>query len=193
MLRRALEQLQWTKWRCSLHLYVGGTPESGALDAWSPYLGGVDLLWSTPELVDRDGDWAWSDDVFRHVPEHADVFVTLDADTLPVRSLEPILDQVVAADVVAGVVAHYPTILPFDYDERLSQWVCTPTPEWPEASVRAAWRRLAQGVVDAELGFEHTHSLMGPDVPRELREAPFDPNFGVVFFPRVHFERIAPG
>jgi hypothetical protein len=93
---------------------------------------------------------------------------------------------------VAGVVAHYPTLLPIDYDQGQSRWVCRSTPEWPEASVRAAWRRLAEGVVDVDLGFEHTHSLMGPDSPRELREAPFYLNFGVVFFPRGHFDRIAP-
>ncbi len=111
VLRRAFDRLPWTRWRCSLHVYVGGTPEPGALEAWRPHLGGVDLQWSTAEDVRRDGDWAQSDDVFRHAPEAADVLVTLDADTLPVQSLEPILDEVVADNVVAGTLAHYPTIL----------------------------------------------------------------------------------
>jgi hypothetical protein len=180
VLRRALDRLSWTRWRCTLHVYVGGTPEPGTLDVWEPHLGGVDLHWSSADDVARDSDWAQSDDVFRHPPEDADVLVTLDADTLPVRSLEPILDEVTGADVVAGTLAHYPTILPGHDEVSLAP------------SVREAWARLASGLVEVPLDFAFHHSLMASDAPRELREAPFYLNFGVVFLPRGHFDRIAP-
>jgi hypothetical protein len=180
VLRRVLDRLPWTRWRCSLHVYLGGTPESDVLDAWKPHLRGVDLRWSTAEDVRRDGDWAQSDDVFRQAPEGADVLVALDADTLPVRSLEPILDEVVADDVVAGTLAHYPTILDHRDGGRSAP------------SIREAWARLASGLVTAPLDFRFSHSLMEAELPVALREAPFYLNFGVVFFPRPLFDRIAP-
>ena len=180
VLRRAFDRLPWARWRYTLHVYLGGTPEAGALDAWKPHLGGVDLRWSTAEDERRDGDWAQSDDVFRHAPAAADVLVALDADTLPVRSLEPILDEVVADHVVAGTLAHYPTII--DHREGAAQ----------ETSIRDAWVRLASGLVTEPLDFRFSHSLMDAESPAELREAPFYLNFGVVFLPRRHFDRIAP-
>ena len=180
VLRRAFDRLPWTRWDHTLHVYLGGTPEVGALDAWRPHLDGVDLRWSTAEDEQRDGDWAQSDDVFRHAPAAADVLVALDADTLPVRSLEPILDEVVADDVVAGTLAHYPTII--DHREGAAQ----------EPSIRDAWARLASGLVTVPLDFDFSHSLMDAESPAALREAPFYLNFGVVFFPRHHFDRLAP-
>jgi hypothetical protein len=180
VLRRAFDKLPWTRWRCSLHVYVGGAPEPDALEAWRPHLGGVDLRWSTTEDERRDGDWAQSDDVFRHAPDAADVLVALDADTLPVQSLEPILDEVVADNVVAGTLAHYPTILEHrDGDGQAP-------------SIREAWIRLTSGLVTAPLDFRFSHSLMGTELPVAQREAPFYLNFGVVFFPRQLFNRIAP-
>ena len=179
VLRRAFDRLPWTRWRFTLHVYLGGTPEAGALEAWTPHLRGVDLRWSTAEDEQRDGDWAQSDDVFRHAPAAADVLVALDADTLPVRSLEPILDDVVADDVVAGTLAHYPTII--DNRDGAAQ----------EPSIRDAWLRLTSGLVTTPLDFTFSHSLMDAESPAALREAPFYLNFGVVFLPRQHFDRIA--
>jgi len=179
VLDRALRRLPWRHWRYSLHLYLGGAPEPGALETWTPYLAGIDLRWSTAEALAHDGDWAQSDDVFRYAPSGADMILALDADTLPVGALEPLLDQVLDSGVVAGALAHHPTVL----GHRDGQW--------SESSVRAAWTRLARGIVEAPLDFRYAHSLMGPEQPIELREAPFYLNFGVVLFPRRWFDTIA--
>jgi len=98
-------------------------------------------------------------------------------DRLPVRSLEPILDDVVADDVVAGTLAHYPTII--DNRDGAAQ----------EPSIRDAWLRLTSGLVTTPLDFTFSHSLMDAESPAALREAPFYLNFGVVFLPRQHFEQ----
>jgi hypothetical protein len=180
VLRRVLDRLPWTRWRYSLHVYVGGTPEPGTLETWQPHLSGVDLRWSSGQDVARAGEWAQSDDVFRRAPEDADVLVALDADTLPVRSLEGILDEVEAAQAVAGTLAHYPTVVPDD--DGVAR----------RPSVRETWARLASGVVDVPLDFAFSHSLMAADAPQAWREAPFYLNFGVVFLPRRQFDRIAP-
>jgi hypothetical protein len=143
-----------------------------------PHLRDVDIHWASETLFARDGDWAQSDDVFRFAPPEADLFLAMDADTFPVDALEPILERVLAAQTIAGVIAHYP---PFPMN-----------PGGPVASNHEAWRRLALGLTDVPLEFAFTHTLIGADVPVEHRETPFYLNFGVVFFPKGAFETVAP-
>jgi hypothetical protein len=161
-----------------VHVYVGGPLEPIALEAWRQHLGGAEIHWTSAARFALAGDWAQSDDVFVSAPD-ADVLLAMDADTLPVDTLEPVLEQVCETDAVAGVIAHYP-----------------PFPQVPEAAgtaaIRDAWRQLSQGLLDAPLDFSHSHTLMGPETRAEQRAAPFYLNFGVVFFPRDVFRRIAP-
>ncbi len=112
-------------------------------------------------------------------PPDADVLLAMDADTLPVDVLEPVLDDVWESGAVAGVIAHYP---PF------------PQAVGPggDASLREAWRHLAKGLLDTPLDFSYCHTLIGSEVQHEQRVAPFYLNFGVVFFPRDAFHSIAP-
>ena len=193
VLARALQQLRWHRWRYSLHVYVGGVHESDALDAWVPHLRDVHVRWSSISSFARDGDWAQSDDVFRNPPADADVFLALDADTLPVDAFESVLDRVLETNTVAGVIAHYPTVLPFSFNQATGAVsFLPPSPGWPATSVRDAWQRLALGIWNGPLEFLFSHTLMGADVPITLREAPFYLNFGVVFFPKPVFAKIAP-
>lgn len=174
----ALQRLQWSGWHPSLHLYLGGAPESGALTRWSRHLGQAELHWTTAAKYAQDGDWAQSDDVFASAPENADVFLAMDADTLPVGDMEPVLEQVLDCGAIAGVIAHYPPFPVLDESRRVS--------------MREEWRRLAHGLLDAPLDFSYSHTLMTADIDAEQRVAPFYVNFGVVFFRRDAFRAIAP-
>ena len=111
-------------------------------------------------------------------PAEADVLLAMDADTLPVDVLEPVLEQVRETGAIAGVIAHYP-----------------PFPQPPEArrpaSIRERWRQLSQGLLDAPLDSRYSHADRY-EIDTEQRAAPFYLNFGVVFFPRDAFRRIAP-
>jgi hypothetical protein len=178
-LRLALAGLPWSRWRPSLHVYVGGPHDPTTLEEWRPHLDGVQIHWTSAARFALNGDWAQSDDLFLSAPLDADVLLAMDADTLPVDVLEPVLEQVHETEAVAGVIAHYP-----------------PFPQSPDAtrpvSIRDAWRHLAQGLLDAPLDFSYSHTLMGPEVQTEEKATPFYLNFGVVFFPRHTFRRIAP-
>jgi hypothetical protein len=183
VIRLALQRPQWSSWRPSLHLYIGGPQDPSTLDRWLPHLGGVDLHWTSQAQFDRDGDWAQSDDVFRFAPSDADVLLAMDADTLPVGTLEPVLNRVLETGAVAGVIAHYP---PFPRRSVQSM-----LPSRPDASGRHAWRRMASKAPHAPLDFSYAHTLMGRETPEDERAAPFYLNFGVVFFPRTSFDTLA--
>ena len=162
-----------------MHVYVGGPHDPETLEEWRPHLHGVQIYWSSAARFARDGDWAQSDDVFMSPPPDADVLLAMDADTLPVDVLEPVLEQVRETGAIAGVIAHYP-----------------PFPQAPEAtrpaSTHEGWRQLSRGLLDARLDFSYSHTLMGTEVDTEQRAAPFYLNFGVVFFPGAAFRRITP-
>jgi hypothetical protein len=179
-LRLALRHLPWSEWQPSMHVYVGGPHDPGTLTEWSRHLDDVDIHWTSPARFAETGDWAQSDDVFLDPPPDADAYLAMDADTFPVGSLEPVLDRVLEAQAVAGVIAHYPPFLP---------------PEGragPDASSPAMWRHLARGLLDIPLTFPFTHTLMDASLETERSRAPFYLNFGVVFFPGAAFHDIAP-
>ena len=160
-------------------MYVGGPHDPTTLEEWRPHLDGVEIHWTSKERFALAGDWAQSDDVFVSAPPDADVLLAMDADTLPVDTLEPVLEQVWETGAIAGVIAHYP---PFPHSPEASR----------PASIREGWRQLSQGLLDAPLDFSYSHTLMDAQVQAEQTATPFYLNFGVVFFPRDAFRRIAP-
>jgi hypothetical protein len=178
-LRLALLRLHWSRWHPSVHVYVGGPHDPTTLEAWRPHLDGVEIHWTSTERFAVAGDWAQSDDVFVSAPPDADVFLAMDADTLPVDTLEPVLEQVWETGAIAGVIAHYP---PFPQSSEAIK----------PASICEEWRRLSQGLIDAPLDFVHSHTLLDARSQAEQTATPFYLNFGVVFFPRDAFRRIAP-
>jgi hypothetical protein len=180
-LQAALRRLDWATWRPTVHVFVGGDPAIDRVAGWRPFLHAVEVQWTPSWRYERDGDWAQSDDVFRCAPRDADVLVALDADTYPIRALEPLIDRVHTAGAVAGVVAHYPTILGSSARE---------TPGAP--TLRRAWEDLAAGLIQSPLDFAFTHTLVGLDRPARERYTPFYLNFGMVAFPRADFDRVAP-
>jgi hypothetical protein len=176
MLDLSLRERRWTRWRPAIHVYLGGRRDPAADARWLPRLDGVELHWTADSDFARDGDWAQSDDVFRRAPEDADVLVAMDADTLAVADLEDVLDAVLAAGSVAGVIAHYPPRI---------------NPQLPCQSLREVWARLAEGLTDARLSFAFEHTLVDAGALVEHRLTPFYLNFGVVFFSRAILRPVA--
>jgi hypothetical protein len=174
VISRALRAAPRTRWETRILLCAGGDADPALIERWRPHLPDVDLVLVSPERFAQEGMWAQSDDVFRLAPRDADVLVALDADTLPVAGLEPLLDEVLATGEVAGVIAHFQV------------------PGARDAPNREAWRRLADGLVDAPLEFGHACTLMDESAPLEARELPFYLNFGVVLFPRAAFDAWVP-
>ena len=166
----AIRHIAWSRWEPRVHVYIGGECDPGAYAEWRPHLREIDLSWVSDARFAREGDWAQSDDVFRFAPRDVDVLLAMDADTLPVASLETVLDRVLETGSVAGTLAHYP---------------------FPDRSARDSWEQLARGLLDVPLEFSFFHSLMDPGTPDEHRLAPFYLNFGVVFFPSGSFDEVA--
>jgi hypothetical protein len=169
----ALRKLAWSRWRPSVHLYVGGRQDMDAYAEWQSHLRDVEISWVSDTRFSRDGDWAQSDDVFRFAPRDADVLVAMDADTLPVIALEDLLDCVHESGSIAGVIAHYPF------------------PMLPDTSLRENWDKIARGLIDVRLDFGFSHTLVPPEAPPEQRQTPYYLNFGVVLFSRTSFDEVA--
>lgn len=169
----ALRAHRWTRWHPAVHLYVGGHGDSGVWQRWCSHLADVEVVRASAQHFAEDGDWAQSDDVFRRPPKDADVLVALDADTLLVGDLEPLLDEVLCSTAVAGVIAHFPF------------------PMHPGQSVREGWTGVAESLGEALPPFSHAHTLMPSHLPAERRTTPFYLNFGAVFFPAAGFEPLA--
>jgi hypothetical protein len=172
VLSLAMRKLSWSQWQPSLRVYLGGHHDPDALAQWLPHLADIDVSWVSDARFAREGDWAQSDDVFRCAPRDADVLVTMDADTMPVADLEDVLDRTLHTDSVAGVIAHYPF----------------PRPD--HMSSAAAWLHIAEGLIEAPLAFDYSHTLLAGDAPAEHRLTPFYVNFGFVLFPRSAFDRV---
>jgi hypothetical protein len=187
-----LRSLAWSNWQPSVHVFVGADRRRDRVVEWLPYLEDVDIWWTSKARFTREGDWAQSDDAIRFAPRDADVLVALDADTFPVTGFETMLNRVHDTGAVAGVIAHYPTVLDFEFDTTSNTSSVRTGTGARRESLRDAWARLAQGLTDVPLDFAHTHTLIGPDRPSEHRLTPFYLNFGVVVFPREAFDAVAP-
>jgi hypothetical protein len=172
----ALRKITWSRWEPRVHVYIGGAYDAAAHAHWRPYLHDVEVSWASEERFAHDGDWAQSDDAFRFAPRDVDVLLAMDADTLPVASLETVLEHVLETGSVAGTLAHYPMPAPLPLAAR---------------SVRDDWERLARGLLDIPLEFGFSHSLMDARTYDEHRRAPFYLNFGVVFFPSASFDGVS--
>ena len=135
---------------------------------WRPHVRDVDFTYVTKSCWERLGNWAQVDSTLLLAPQDADVYVTVDADTLPVSDLEAMLQDVLECQSIAGVIAHYPP---------------------PPVKNVAAWQALANslGVKPPECTF--SYSLLGEYTSEEVRRAPIYYNGGVVFFARAAFER----
>lgn len=173
-LRRALLALDWRRWETGLCVFVGGEPGDGSTSEWLPFLPDTAFVRASSVRSERYPIWAQSDDIFRVAPWVADVFVVMDADTLPVAGFEDVLDEVASRGCMAGVIAH------------------NAPPPFPGMEQRKYWETISDGLVAQPLDFDHRYSLLPESTPIERRESPFYVNFGVVFFARTAYSEMAP-
>lgn len=157
-MHRALFTLGWTRWEPSVHVMFGGPMDAAALEQWRPHLGRATMTFLAPLDFAAKGIWAQADAELTAAPRDADVVLAMDADTIIVRNIETVLDQVLIEKAIAGCMAHY----------RM--------PVWNDQPEREVWASLADGLTDAPLDFVHRYS-MNPDA----EPAPFYLNFGAVF------------
>ena len=170
----ALRKLKWTRWKPTLHVILGGEPDITAITRWYCHLSDVSIALTSQVQFSQSDNWSQCDDVFCWSPVDADVVATMDADTLPVKNFEDVLDRVAATDVIAGTMAHYrPPI-------ELAQ--C--------GDGSGLWDWLSKGLIQKPLLLSHSYSLIEPSAPAEIRLGPFYLNFGVVFFSKANFEKI---
>jgi Glycosyltransferase 61 len=175
-LQLALRRLPWTRWQADIVVCIGGRLGLEAtfqLSRWLPHLADVTTVFPRERATDGDYD-GQIDELYRSAPVDANVLVRADADTLPVASLEPLLDFVLERSAIAGVTAHYRFPAP------------------PGVGNREAWDAVAQGFLDEPLRFEHSYSLVTPVVSEEEQACPFYVNDGFVVFAREYFDRFAP-
>lgn len=187
-LRARLQTVAWTGWQASIHVFLGGDRRSDPVHGWLPYLEDVDIARVSEARFAEQGDWAQSDDAFRHAPRDADVLVALDADTFVVGEFETVLDRVHGTGAVAGVIAHYPPEHGLEFDDAAQPVGIRPG----HPSLRDTWNRLAHDLVRSPLDFAYAHTLMGAHYPADDRVTPFYVNFGVVAFSRDVFDEVAP-
>jgi hypothetical protein len=136
---------------------------------WKPYLKGVEIVWSNAEKKPNTSFAAQHLDRFRVMRPEADVAILCDADVCFVRPFDEVLRQVIAADAIAGVMAHYH--FPINGDRG------DPTEDW---------RRAALATIGKEIEPRHRY-LFGrsPDEPRihRIEDRPLVPfyiNYGLL-------------
>ncbi len=170
----AMKALPWRRWEPALCVTMGSrmpsANEEDSFDRWRAYVREVDFTYVAEARWERMGNWDQVDSTLRLAPRDADVYVTLDADTLPVSGLENVLDEAHATQSIAGVMAHYP-------------------PPQFNSSVQGWWD-LAEKLKAKPLDCSFNYSLVGADEPEERRKTPIYFNGGVVFYAKKCFERI---
>jgi hypothetical protein len=171
----ALNRLKWTRWEPTIYAFFGENKPAGdpVFARWGRHLGDVEIHRVSLKQYALHGNWAQVDSTLRLAPRDADVLLCLDADTLPVRHFEQVLDDLVEHEGVAGVLAHYPI-------------------PGPAASVRENWAQVSDGLLNRPLEFNYAHSLVSPYESPDRRASPFYLNGGVMFFSRRSFEVFVP-
>jgi len=143
------------------------TPEVPA--RWQPYFERIEVIWANPEGLPNDG---WLLQHYARYPairDDADIAVISDADVCVFRPFDGLVDELIAAPAIAGVIAHYH----FPLDGQ-------------RGDPGADWSRIARHALGRDVARPHRY-LYGRD-PYEPRihdaaarpPAPFYLNYGVV-------------
>lgn len=173
-LNLALERIQWKNWKPSLLVCFGGDADSALLTRWRPFLQDVTFVFAPPsQSTAIPCFYAQIDGLLRWAPGDADLFVRMDADTLPVGSFEDVLDYVYRHALIAGVIAHFKF------------------PTAPGRTAAETWLDVAANLITAPLDFSYAYSLTNCDVVENDRICPFYVNDGAVFISSQIFKNFA--
>ena len=146
---------------------------------WAPYFENIEVVWANPEGKPNPAFQLQHEKRFDLMRDDADVAIICDADVCLFRPFDDILNKVVRARMIAGVMAHYH--LPID---------------GVRGDADADWRRIARAVLGHEIDRPHRY-LFGstPDEPpvidpEQRPRAPFYLNYGVVMGPPAQLRRM---
>jgi arginase family enzyme len=97
-LNLALKKLSWGRWEPELCVTMGArsfpADVNDAFERWLDYVKDFAFSYVSQTRWERMNNWAQVDATLLNAPRDADVYVTLDADTLPVANLEAVLEAV---------------------------------------------------------------------------------------------------
>jgi hypothetical protein len=166
----AIKTLPWRRWRPEIFVAMGGPSGNGedSFERWRAHLREVSFSYVAETAWEQANNWAQVETRLLSAPRNMDIYVTIDADTLPVAPLEDVLDEIHATQSIAGVMAHFPP------------------PGLPDSQ---AWHDLATRIGAPRLEFLFDYSLMDKADPENRHRAPIYFNGGVVFFANSCFER----
>jgi len=156
---KSVSQQNWERWTPRIRAIFGEKPDPDTLAKWLPKLGNVDLLFLDAKHQAEEGYFAQGDERLFSVPSNTDVLVLVDADTVILGSIETMLDEVLEAKAVAGVIAHWS----FPTEGR--------------HGLQEDWQILAHKFTGSELTFPYRYTMAG-DTIEDC--APFYVNFGFV-------------
>lgn len=168
----ALKRLTWTRWTPEIYVALGPRLADESFEdsfaRWRQHLKDVTFSYVSESSWDEKDNWAQVDASMLNAPRNADVYVSVDADTLPVGELETILDEIFGKNCIAGVMAHYPP------------------PGFVDAS---SWTALMNtfGIEEPDLSF--LPSLPCKEDPNRIFSLPIYFNGGVIFYSQEIFER----
>ena len=111
-LNLACRKLAWGRWEWEICAAMGcrtpGVDEEDEFARWRMHLRDVTFTYVSEAKWEQKNNWVQVEAQLSMAPRDADVYLALDADTLPVSGLEDVLDEVVATQSISGVMAHYP-------------------------------------------------------------------------------------
>lgn len=172
----ALKRLNWERWQPTMLVCFGAGLDRNAYAAyarWRPYLQDVTIVFA-PESQPNEYWHNQMDGIYRWAPADADVLVRVDADTLPLRNLEPVLDLILERSAIGGSMAH------------------GGFPKAPGVSNHEAWLAVAEGFLSEPLRFDYRYTLFVADLPEQECATPYYLNDGCVFFARKYLDRFVP-
>ncbi|MEO6969355.1 MAG: class I SAM-dependent methyltransferase [Chthoniobacterales bacterium] len=110
-LAASLRQLERSIGSYLLVVCVGGDVEPHDLYEAEPWSKNYPIIWrwANREKFRRDGYWETSREIFRQ-PMHGRIIMCVDADVIFVRDFSDLLQELLAAPAVAGVIAHAPPV-----------------------------------------------------------------------------------
>jgi hypothetical protein len=160
-----IKTLPWQRWEPILCVTMGSrmpsANEEDSFDRWRSYVREVNFTYVAESQWLWYGNWAQVDSVLQLAPRDADVYVTIDADILPVAGLEGILDEVYERKSIAGIMAH-----------------CIP----PLFNGVQDWDDLSRKINAKSLDCSFAYSLVDSNEPDGRRKSPIYFNGGVIFY-----------
>jgi hypothetical protein len=163
MFRLALDALGGIYEQARVVLCLGNPPAATVPTRWQPHLRRIEVAHAPPELCRVNG----GPGAFRYelLDPSCDLAFLCDADTLPMRPLDPVvLQRFVDRPAIRGVIAHYPPPL----TDEIGNDHTGHGPEW-------FWRLIASRTLGTPIPLTHSYSLVPAPTP-----CPFYINYGMV-------------